>query len=452
MPHSITNSKKPGITVRDGVHLDMEFTPLEARIIDTPQLQRLRNLKQLGFAYLVYPSATHTRFEHSLGVCHLTGLLIDKIAKNTHYKFASEDRDIARAFALVHDASHIPFGHTLEDEHNVFQRHDKGTRLLSIIDQPELKTALDDLYEPVRSIIEFVSHGKHLYHDKSSHSHIKPYLVDLVAGTIGADLLDYLQRDNLFTGLRREYDSRVFDYFAIRNDQLVVDLTKHEMVRIDAVSDVMDLLRMRYTLTEKVYYHHTKLAFGAVLAKAVRIAQEMGCVDEKIIAEMGDWDLLHYLSEDLNMPEVVRKITKRITPRDLYHRAFAFPRSEFGGADVEYISFVEKYRAKPKMIAELEFEIARVAGLPLEDIVVYCPSSHMQLKEAQVPAYANKQIVPLIDLKDNMPPEAKFYYDKFSQLWTFYVFVYGDLKTAASVGEISAQILDKPNYYKLTRV
>ena len=217
------------------------------------------------------------------------------ISKNTRHKFSSEEREIARAFALVHDASHIPFGHTLEDEHNIFTRHDKGTRLLGILDQPELKAALDIYYEPVRGMAEYASRGNHT-HSKTIHPLVKPYLIDIVAGTIGADLLDYLQRDNLFTGLRREYDPRVFNYFAIRDDQLVIDLTKHDMIRPDAVSDIMDLLRMRYTLTEKVYYHHTKLAFGAVLAKAVRITHERGLINEEMLAKMGDWDLLHFLA------------------------------------------------------------------------------------------------------------------------------------------------------------
>ena len=67
------------ITIRDGVHRDIDFTSLESEMIDTPQLQRLRNIKQLGFTYLVYPSATHTRFEHSIGTCYLTGLLLDNL-------------------------------------------------------------------------------------------------------------------------------------------------------------------------------------------------------------------------------------------------------------------------------------------------------------------------------------------------------------------------------------
>jgi uncharacterized protein len=449
---TIAASKRPvPITIRDGVHLDIYFTALEAQVIDTPQVQRLRSIKQLGFTYLVYPSATHTRFEHSIGTCYLTGLLMDRIAAQTQYKFSEEERAIARAFALIHDASHLPFGHTLEDEHNLFQRHDRGTRLLRIIDQPELKAALGDLHEPVRAIAEYVSQGNHS-RTKAIHPLVKPYLVDIVTGTIGADLLDYLRRDNLFTGLRREYDARVLDYFAIQEDQLVVDLTKHRMVRVDAVSDIMDLLRMRYTLTEKVYYHHTKLAFGAMLAKAVRMAQKEGLVDEEMLSKMGDWDLLHYLSEDMKMPEAVRKLTHRITPRETYLRAFAYPRSQFGAADDEYNEFVDKYR-NTDALTTLSVNIAEAANVPSEDVVVYCPSSRqMQLKEAKVPTYVDGIIKPLIDMIDignTTPLEAQFYYEKFKQLWTFYVFAYGDHDVVTRVGKASSEILEKPNYYEI---
>ncbi len=407
-------------------------------------------IKQLGFAYLVYPSAMHTRFEHSLGACHLAGLLMERISRHTGHTFSEDERAITRAFALVHDASHIPFGHTLEDEHNVFERHDKGRRLTDIVDQPELRSALDQFYEPVRAIVKFVSYPNHPP-NKVIHPLVQPYLADLVAGTIGADLLDYLRRDNLFTGLKREYDPRVLDYFMIKDGQLVINLTKHTIVRIDTVSDIMDLLRMRYTLTEKVYYHHTKLAFGAVLAKAIRIAMEEKLLNEELVTKMGDWDLLYYLKSDPKLPEVVRTLGQRITPRDLYRRAYVLPKSAFGAADDEYNDFVDMYR-DTKAVTRLEDDIAEAAGVPSEDIVVYCPSRQMQLKEAKMPVYADDKVQPLIDWRSITPLEAQFYYDKFKQLWTFYVFAYGEREVADRVGDVTTEILGRPNQYDSIRI
>src|ERR1700752_224304 len=103
--------------IRDAVHGDIEMGALEIEIIDTPEFQRLRGIKQLGTAYLVFPSAVHTRFEHSLGTSRMGRPMVDTIRR--HYAVSKEDETLIRIAALVHDVMHIPFGHTLEDERRV---------------------------------------------------------------------------------------------------------------------------------------------------------------------------------------------------------------------------------------------------------------------------------------------------------------------------------------------
>src|SRR5580765_3362537 len=109
--------------IRDAVHGDIEMSGLEVELMDTPEFQRLRGIKQLGTAYLVYPSATHTRFEHSLGTSWMAHRLVQSI-RRTRSVSLDEDR-LIRIAALLHDIMHIPFGHTLEDERRVLPRHDK---------------------------------------------------------------------------------------------------------------------------------------------------------------------------------------------------------------------------------------------------------------------------------------------------------------------------------------
>ena len=112
----------PHKTIRDAVHGDILVTRLETDIIDTADFQRLRKLKQLGLTNLVYPSANHTRLEHSLGTLFVAEHIIEKINKNPYpdFKIVSEDRFIIRLCALVHDLGNLPFGHTLEDEGGLF--------------------------------------------------------------------------------------------------------------------------------------------------------------------------------------------------------------------------------------------------------------------------------------------------------------------------------------------
>src|SRR6185295_2117080 len=84
--------------------------------------------------------------------------------------------------------------------------------------------------------------------------------------------LDYLQRDTYFCGLSQHYDQRIFESFAVDGNRLVVNLEKHGVLRRDALSELVNLLRIRYTLSERVYFHHTKIASGAMISKAVELA------------------------------------------------------------------------------------------------------------------------------------------------------------------------------------
>src|SRR6185436_6325599 len=109
--------------IRDAVHGDIEIAPLEVELMDTPEFQRLRGIKQLGTAYLVFPSAVHTRFEHSLGTSWMAHKILESVRRTE--AITTDDEAPIRVAALLHDITHIPFGHTLEDERRVLPRHDK---------------------------------------------------------------------------------------------------------------------------------------------------------------------------------------------------------------------------------------------------------------------------------------------------------------------------------------
>src|SRR5437868_15325319 len=112
-----------GKLIRDAVHGDIQLDALEVELIDTPEFQRLRGIKQLGTAYLVFPSALHTRFEHSIGTSWMAHRLVETVRRS--YAVNADEERLIRVTALLHDITHIPFGHTLEDERRVLPRHDK---------------------------------------------------------------------------------------------------------------------------------------------------------------------------------------------------------------------------------------------------------------------------------------------------------------------------------------
>src|SRR6266705_4987020 len=122
---SMTKTK----VIRDAAHGDIEVSPFEVELIDTPEFQRLRGIKQLGTAYLVFPSAVHTSFEHSLGASWMAHRILESVRRSQSVSaISADDENVIRVAALLHDITHIPFGHTLEDERRVLPRHDKDEK------------------------------------------------------------------------------------------------------------------------------------------------------------------------------------------------------------------------------------------------------------------------------------------------------------------------------------
>src|SRR5690349_11091774 len=124
-----------GGSIRDAVHGDIQFSAEEMALIQTAQFQRLKGIKQLGLAHLIYPGAQHTRYEHSLGVTQMSTRIFQAVQDNGA-KLSPRLLGLVRALALVHDIGHLPFGHTLEDERPIFRdedRHDESSRLKHLL-------------------------------------------------------------------------------------------------------------------------------------------------------------------------------------------------------------------------------------------------------------------------------------------------------------------------------
>ena len=102
--------------VRDNVHRDIVLTDDMSRLVDTRTFQRLRDIKQLATCHYVFPTATHTRFVHSLGVQHLAGVLLEHLETVNPGRISPEDALLVRYAALLHDIGHPPFSHALEND------------------------------------------------------------------------------------------------------------------------------------------------------------------------------------------------------------------------------------------------------------------------------------------------------------------------------------------------
>src|SRR5436189_3518237 len=292
--------------IRDAVHGDIEMGALEVELMDTPEFQRLRGIKQLGTAYLVYPSAVHTRFEHSLGTSWMAYRVLQAVRRSE--AISQDEERLIRVSALLHDITHIPFGHTLEDERRVLPRHDKDEeRVDYFLRASNVGRILKR--EGLQDAVIATLKGDDTYHS------------DIVGGAISADLLDYLRRDTYFCGLSQYYDPRIFESFIIDNNRLAMNLEKHGMLRHDALSELVNLLRIRYTLAERVYFHHTKISSGAMISKAVELALRDGLSVQEL-RTLKDETLIWTLRERYAKNSTVTHLLSRLESRQLYRAGY----------------------------------------------------------------------------------------------------------------------------------
>ncbi len=407
--------------IRDAVHGDIDLFPHECEILDAPEMQRLRGIRQLGTAYLVYPGCHHTRFEHSLGTLHCAARILTQLQRQGS-NIAEEDMVIIRAAALVHDVSHIPFGHTFEDERKVFPRHDTPQRLHHFLFNGELGRILErhGLAEPVYKLLT----------EEAS------WRSDVVAGFLDADLLDYLRRDSLFAGLSQAYDDRIYRYFCLADGRLGVQLSRRGMLRSDARSEIVHLLRMRYFLTERVYFHHAKVIAGAMISKAVEIAKEAGLKEDDLYG-LSDFGLLDMLAN--RWGPACAELAERVLERRLFKRAYGLSPASVG--EVKRWELAEAYHRPGPKREQLENALAKAAGLASHQVIVYCPAP-TALKEAAVPAVTPSGVAPLNRIDGGLL-ELHSLEEQYRGLWRFWVFA--PESHAERVGRLAAEALGLPN-------
>ncbi|MEO6708457.1 MAG: HD domain-containing protein, partial [Planctomycetota bacterium] len=271
------SSRKRFSVVRDPVHGDVYLTHEELCVLDTREMQRLRGVKQLGSAYLVFPGAMHARFDHSIGTLHQAQRMIEAINRSFEQSprdclgVSDEEARVIRVAALVHDVTHIPFGHNVEDQAGLIHRHDSPYRYERMLGaSSEIGRVLRDI-GLARDVLNVLT-------SEGAPQKVPPYWSQINADTISSDILDYLQRDAHFTGLQLAIDPRVLSYFRVdrASGNLYVDLAKHNLLREDILSEIVRLLEARYHFSERVYYHHAKIAAGALIARAVALLLQAG--------------------------------------------------------------------------------------------------------------------------------------------------------------------------------
>ncbi|ABR55076.1 metal dependent phosphohydrolase [Methanococcus vannielii SB] len=261
--------------IRDPIHKDIKLNEEEISIVDTPEVQRLRNIKQTGLTCLVYPSANHSRFEHSIGTMHVAG----EIAKNLE----NIDTELTKIVALLHDIGHSPFSHTLEVEG---YSHEEFTR-------EKIKKMDFTNYSP-KEILE-------VYSSKGIEG-------SLIHGDVDADRMDYLVRDSHHTGVA--YGT--IDIPRLIRSIVIIEDSNKLGISEKGRNTVESLLTARYQMYPTVYMHPASRISETMIKNATLDAIHDKIFKLEDLSEMDDIDLISTLRNSEGTPkEIIKRIDKR---------------------------------------------------------------------------------------------------------------------------------------------
>ncbi len=247
--------KKKHLDIIDPIHDFIRAYSTEITIIDNPIFQRLRRIRQLSGAHLVYPGAQHTRFEHSLGVMHIAGqagqVLQEKGIIN------SNDIENIRLAALLHDIGHGPFAHIFEE---VLQRKKKASHE-EIGRDLILKTEIGDVISKSgfdKKLITKLAFGDSKFQ----------FMNEIISGALSADMMDYLLRDGYFTGA---------EHAKIDHKRITQSLDVHQKklaLEKSALYSFESMMHSRYQMFKAVYFHKTVRAAEVMLLESIRLAYD----------------------------------------------------------------------------------------------------------------------------------------------------------------------------------
>ena len=294
------------VLIRDPIWDTIRLDDAAVAIVDSPAFQRLRYIKQLGLAHLVYPGATHTRFDHAVGVYHLAQRALDLLRGRAALQSVSdEDCRIIGYAALLHDIGHYPFSHALEElEQDRIPGHHE-TLVGHFLADDEVDAALRGISSNARESIEQLVRGAS-----------RNPLQGLVAGSLDLDKIEYLKRDAHFCGV---------PYGEVDVDRLLHALTlvrdpetgRLEVgVREKGVAALESLLFAKYQMFRNVYWHHAVRAATVMYKRIVSDALQDGVVSSDELIGQTDEGLLYLIeSRSADHAEHVRALRQRELPK-----------------------------------------------------------------------------------------------------------------------------------------
>jgi len=391
--------------VRDPIHGNIKIKGFIADLLESPEIQRLYNIKQLGFAYLVFPGAHHTRLEHSLGVYHIASQISETLS------FTDDEVDIINCSSLLHDIGHGPFSHTLESillekigvnhidlteklvlgEYEIFEKGEKEFIQSKSVNQI-LSTNNIDQNEVVKII-----RGKT---DKKS------YLGQILNSTIDVDQLDYLIRDAYYTGVAYGMIDigRLLQTLAIYDNNLTI--------KRKGVGVVENILMARGLMYSSVYFHKTVRIAELMLSKAIEVIPD---IEPFEFLRMTDLEIVNAMK---NMGGYQQEIITRLKYRILFKQAYSASIHDLDASSLKIVRELEK----PDFRRQKEHELENALNIPNGHIIIDIPQPELLMAEPRL----HKTDICVIDkdgLKtlDDFTPIASAIRSRIAPDWTLMI-------------------------------
>lgn len=348
--------------IRDPLWNNIRVEPLALRLIDTPAFQRLRYVRQLGLAFLVYPGASHSRFEHALGAYHLARRALDLLGERSDLKALGDTACIdVRIAALLHDIGHYPFSHALEE---IGALHHERVAQPLICDGDIGAILRETLGADAPARIVALIRGQSA----------SP-LQGLISGSLDLDKIEYLRRDALMCGV--PYGE--IDADRLLNSLVILDARGSELrapgsqrtiasrltigIHEKGLSALESLLFAKYQMYRNVYWHHAVRSATAMYKRLVSDALDAGSLTADQLAGFTDEGLLLGLEARGANP-----LLRALRERRLHKRAVELPAADLPPDVGEWIS--DDWRRT----TAVETELARKLGLMPGELLLDYPA------------------------------------------------------------------------------
>ncbi|GAB1609647.1 deoxynucleoside triphosphate triphosphohydrolase SAMHD1 homolog [Argonauta hians] len=382
-------AKEP-VVFRDAIHGCMTFLPLCMDIMNTVQFLRLRNIKQMGLCYYIYPSASHNRFEHCLGTCYIGGKMIRHLIKEQQSKGCDpglNERHIlcVEIAGLCHDLGHAPFSHIFEKiiKENTgyhWEHEETSCKMFQhLVDQnPHIKKKLSpDEIELIKCLITGESKGR------KEPKYIFQIINNKLNG-IDVDKWDYIARDSYYVGLGNSFRyERMLKFSKVINGNICY--------RDKTVVNFYEMFYSRYRLYKKICYHKKVILINNLFEKAMKDAFDKLNIREKI----NDMKQFTYFTDSI-LEKIFNSKDKNLAgAKEILNDLITIPYievDEHSGEDVEVCN------------SKVGFTSKKVN--PLLDILFYKKGENTSFK------YDIETLKKMMPLPDNFYNEFKYYFKR----------------------------------------